>query len=40
MNGRTEADYPDKKIWISDDIDLEPVAMADNVNNPLGNKLD
>ena len=40
MNGRTESDYPDKKIWISDDIDLEPVAVADNVHNPLGNKLD
>ena len=25
-NGRTEADYPDDKIWISDDTDLEPVA--------------
>ncbi len=24
-NGRTEADYPDDKIWISDDTDLEPV---------------
>ena len=24
--GRTEADYPDDKIWISDDTDLEPVA--------------
>jgi fatty acid desaturase len=25
-NGRTEADYSDDKIWISDDTDLEPVA--------------
>lgn len=25
-NGRTEADYPDDRIWISDDTDLEPVA--------------
>ena len=25
-NGRTEADYPDDTIWISDDTDLEPVA--------------
>jgi fatty acid desaturase len=25
-NGRTEADYPDDAIWISDDTDLEPVA--------------
>jgi fatty acid desaturase len=25
-NGRTEVDYPDDKIWISDDTDLEPVA--------------
>jgi fatty acid desaturase len=25
-NGRTEADYPNDKIWISDDTDLEPVA--------------
>jgi fatty acid desaturase len=25
-NGRTEADYPDDKIWIRDDTDLEPVA--------------
>ncbi|WP_371347208.1 fatty acid desaturase [Ancylobacter sp. IITR112] len=24
-NGRTEADYPDDKIWIMDDTDLEPV---------------
>jgi fatty acid desaturase len=24
-NGRTEADYPDDAIWISDDTDLEPV---------------
>jgi fatty acid desaturase len=24
-NGRTEADYPDEAIWISDDTDLEPV---------------
>jgi len=24
-NGRTEADYPDDKIWIRDDTDLEPV---------------
>jgi fatty acid desaturase len=24
--GRTEADYPDDKIWIGDDTDLEPVA--------------
>ena len=24
-NGRTEADYPDDRIWISDDTDLEPV---------------
>lgn len=40
MNGRTEADYPDKRIWISDDIDLEPVAVADNVNDPLGKRLD
>ena len=40
MHGRTEADYADKKIWISDDIDLEPVAEADNVGNPLGIKLE
>ena len=25
-NGRTEADYPDDAIWISDDTDLQPVA--------------
>lgn len=25
-NGHTEADYPEDKIWISDDTDLEPVA--------------
>ena len=25
-NGRTEADYPDDRIWIGDDTDLEPVA--------------
>ena len=25
-NGRTESDYPDDRIWISDDTDLEPVA--------------
>jgi fatty acid desaturase len=25
-NGRTEADYPDDAVWISDDTDLEPVA--------------
>lgn len=25
-NGRSEADYPDDRIWISDDTDLEPVA--------------
>lgn len=24
-NGRTEADYPEDRIWISDDTDLEPV---------------
>ena len=25
-NGRTEADYPDDAIWLSDDTDLQPVA--------------
>ena len=25
-NGRSEADYPDDAVWISDDTDLEPVA--------------
>ncbi|WP_131195900.1 fatty acid desaturase [Lichenihabitans psoromatis] len=34
-NGRTEADYPDDAIWISDDTDLEPVAPR--VRNASGN---
>ena len=25
-NGRTEADYPDDALWISDDTDLAPAA--------------
>lgn len=40
LNGRTEADYPDNRVWISDDVDLEPVAHADNAKNPLGLKLE
>ncbi|WP_075217354.1 fatty acid desaturase [Mongoliimonas terrestris] len=40
LSGRTEADYPSDRVWISDDVDLEPVAPADNVRNPLGLKLE
>lgn len=40
LHGRTESDYPNDRVWIRDDIDLEPVAEADNVANPLGLKLE
>ena len=40
LKGHTEADYPADRKWISDDVDLAPVAPADNVNNPLGLKLE